>query len=146
MISVRIPKDIRSYKEKLIAGLTARQLIAVFIALVICVPTYIYGRRLLGDDLAGWLVMIVALPAGAVGFYRKNGLPFEKFAAVIIRHFLCPGKRSYQTENAFRLWQNTIENEEITETRRGKRKWLQEKRNASLGCALELWVEEDKIL
>ena len=45
MIAVRIPKEIRAYKEKLVAGLTARQLIASIIAVGICIPLYIFGKK-----------------------------------------------------------------------------------------------------
>ena len=45
MIAVRIPEEIRKYKEKLAFGLTARQLICTIIAAAICVPLYWKGRN-----------------------------------------------------------------------------------------------------
>lgn len=41
MIAVRIPEEIRKYKEKILFGLTARQLITTIIAFAICVPLYL---------------------------------------------------------------------------------------------------------
>ena len=48
MIAVRIPKEIKEYKEKLVFGLNVRQLISVVIALTICIPLYIFGRKIIG--------------------------------------------------------------------------------------------------
>lgn len=46
MIEIRIPKEIRTYKEKLFFGLTLRQLICTLIAVVVNVPLYWFGRTL----------------------------------------------------------------------------------------------------
>ena len=57
MITVRIPKEIREYKEKIFLGLSARQLIATIVTLAICIPLYWFGRKFIHEDLLAWLVM-----------------------------------------------------------------------------------------
>ena len=37
LIEVRIPKEIKEYKEKIIFGLNLRQLISVFVGGIVCV-------------------------------------------------------------------------------------------------------------
>lgn len=107
MIAVRIPKEIKAYKEKLVAGLTLRQLIASILAMAICVPLYIHGTKFLNEELVSWVVMFIALPLAGFGFFKFNGMPFEKFAVAIFRQaVLLPTKRKYKTENCFREWQD----------------------------------------
>ncbi len=110
MISVDVPKEIREYKEKLVFGLTIRQLIAVIIALGICVPLYLYGRLYLNDELLSWLIIFVAIPCVAVGFFKKNGMPFEKYIYAVIKHqLLMPQITVYKTSNFFREKQQVAE-------------------------------------
>ena len=100
MIERPIPKEIKDFKEKLVFGLTARQLIATILTLIICVPTYIFGRPYLGDDLASWICIIVAFPTVAIGFYKKNGMNFEQYLKAIFRfNVIVPNTRKYKIEN-----------------------------------------------
>lgn len=114
MITVRIPKEIREYKEKLAFGLTARQLVASIIALVICVPLYLYGRKILGEDLTSWIVILVALPCAGIGFIKKNGMPFEKYMwAVLKQNLIYPQKTLFKTDNFFRSAQDQAYQEDM---------------------------------
>lgn len=102
MIEKPIPREIRDFKEKLVLGLTGRQLIAVILALIICVPTYIWGRPLLGDDVASWICILAATPSLMFGFYKKNGMTFEQYVKVMFRfNFIVPITRKYKIQNFF---------------------------------------------
>lgn len=102
MIDKPIPKEIKDFQEKLVFGLTGRQLVSVILALVVCVPTYIWGRPYLGDDLASWICILVAVPSLAFGFYTKNGMTFEQYMKAILRfNFVLPMERRYKVENFF---------------------------------------------
>lgn len=114
MITVRIPKEIRQYKEKLAFGLTARQMIATIVAVVVCVPTYLYGRKIMGDDAASWIVITVALPCAGIGFVKKNGMPFEKYIWTVLKQQLIyPQKTNFKTDNFFRDAQNQAYKEDM---------------------------------
>ena len=114
MIAVRIPEEIRKYKEKLAFGLTARQIISSVLALAICVPLYWYGREVIPEDILAWLVILIAVPLVAIGFISVNGLPMEKYFVVWMKfEVLYPRKRRFYTDNAFREWQNKAIAEEI---------------------------------
>lgn len=102
MINIRIPNEIRSYKEKVVAGLTARQLIASIVAALICVPLYFWGKNFLPEDIVSWVVLIIAIPLMAVGFIKISGMPMEKFSVAVVRWFIAPSKRKYATDNYFR--------------------------------------------
>lgn len=107
MIAVRIPEEIRKYKEKIAFGLTARQLICTAVTLLICVPLYWIGKKYISDDLLAWLIIVIALPLESIGFLKINGMPMEKFAVSAFKfEVLYPRKRRYKTENIWRMWQN----------------------------------------
>lgn len=113
MIAVRVPDEIRKYKEKILLGLTARQLLSTIGASLICVPLYFYGKNYLSEELISWLIILTAIPMLSIGFVKFNGMPMEKFAIVWLKYeILYPKKRVFKTENAFREWQNIAIKEE----------------------------------
>lgn len=122
MIVVRIPDEIRKYKEKIMFGLTARQLIAIVLALGVCVPLYMFGKDYIHDEILSWLIIIIAVALGSFGFFTFHGMPAEKFAVVMVKFFIFPPKRKYKVENAFRGWQNEAIKEDAPKTGRERRK------------------------
>jgi len=133
MISVRIPQEIRKYKEKLAFGLNARQLLSTMIALVVCVPLYIFGRAYLGDDILSWAIIIIAIPLLSIGFVRVNGLSAEKFFVSLLKfEFLTPKKRKYSSDVAYRTWQNEADALSSPRTFKEKRDVLKMRAQASL--------------
>jgi len=113
MLTASIPKDIREYKEKLIAGFTARQLISSIAAIGVCVPLYIYGREYLPEDVISWIVIIIAFPLGAIGFFNYNGMPAERFVVCIITYLIYPIKRIYKSTNCLREWQEITKKDDL---------------------------------
>lgn len=115
MIAVRIPEEIRKYKEKIWLGLNARQLLSTMLAFAICVPLYLFGKNFLSDDALSWLIILIAIPIVSIGFVKINGLPMEKYFVEFLKfEILYPQKRKYKSENAFRTWQNIAIKEEAT--------------------------------
>jgi hypothetical protein len=144
MIAVRIPEEIRKYKEKIMLGLNARQLLATLIALFICVPLYWFGRKYMGDDTLSWIIIAIALPILAIGYFKFNGMPMERFVVAIFKHeFLFPRKRRYVTENAFRNWQNMALEEERPKTRREMRREEKTRKSISLERAALITEAEE---
>ena len=113
MIAVRIPDEIKKYKEKIVWGLTARQVISLLLAGFICVPLYWYGKDFIPEDILSWIIILIATPIGAIGFFKFNGMPMEKFIVAVAKfEVLYPRKRVFKTENAFREWQEEAEKED----------------------------------
>ena len=122
MIAVRIPEEIRKYKEKIAFGLTARQLICTIATLFICVPLYWFGRNYIMEDILAWLIITIAVPLEAIGFIKINGMPMEKFAVSAVKfELLFPRKRKFKTENVWREWQNEAIKEELPQTRKERK-------------------------
>ena len=133
MIAVRIPEEIRKYKEKIAFGLTARQLVCTLVALFICVPLYWFGRNYIVEDILAWLIIAIAIPLEAVGFIKINGMPMEKFAVAAFKfEVLFPRKRKFKTENVWREWQNEAIKEEQPKSRRERKKVKKQTKNAKL--------------
>ena len=102
------------YKEKFLFGLTVRQLVSAVVALAICVPLFIFGKDYLGEDLVGWIIILVAIPVFAFGFFRYDGMPFEKFLALIYRQkWVEPQKRKYEELPVFWNCREEIIEDEI---------------------------------
>lgn len=100
MIEIKIPQEIRNYKEKLILGMTLRQIICLTLAIAINVPMYMFLRPHIGDEIASWIIMITGIPLFLIGFFKYNNMNFESFAMMMIRfNFMTPQKRKYKTEN-----------------------------------------------
>ena len=101
MIEIRIPKEIKNYREKLFFGLTLRQCICAGVALLICVPLYIFGRNFIPQELVSWLVILIAAPLMLAGFFKYNDMFFEQFAVEFFYFYFFPQKRVYSYEPVF---------------------------------------------
>jgi len=112
LISVRIPDEIRKYKEKILFGLNARQLVATVLTFLICVPLYYFGKKYISEDILSWLIIIIAVPLISIGFFKFNGMPMEKFIIEVLKfELLFPQKRRYKVENAFKEWERKADKE-----------------------------------
>ena len=114
MIEIKIPKEITDYKEKFLFGLTVRQLVSAVVALAICVPLFIFGKDYFGEDIVGWIIILVAIPVFAFGFFKYDGMPFEKFLAILYRQkWVEPQKRKYEELPVFWNCREEIIEDEI---------------------------------
>ena len=101
-MEVKIPKEIRDYQESIFLGLSARQFIFSCAAVVVAVGMYFVFRKPLGTEVVSWLCILCAAPFAAIGFFRYNGMPFEKFSLAWIRsEFLMPKKLVFRAENLY---------------------------------------------
>ena len=105
MISVSVPKEISDNKEKVIFGLSLRQLVCGVIAVGLAVATGLLLVQVLGlsIDIAGYIIMVEVVPLMALGFVRPRGRPFEEFARLYLDSKLGRHKFSYQTESLIDL-------------------------------------------
>lgn len=130
MIEIRIPKEITMYKEKLFFNLTLRQTICSAVAMAINIPLYFFGSKYIGEEMASWTVIVLAVPIMLTGFFKYNGMSFEKFAVVfIINNFLYPQKRKYKTENLFEIL-DKYEKEEKKNAKKSTRNKEQQKESS----------------
>lgn len=113
MIEIRIPKEIKNYREKLFFGLTLRQSICAGVALLICVPLYIFGNKFIPQEALSWLVILIAASLMLAVFFRYNDMTFEQFAVEFIYHNFTPQKRVYSYEPIFIELRNEYISDEL---------------------------------
>ena len=101
MIEIRIPKEIKNYREKLFFFFLLRQCVCAGVALLICVPLYIFGRNFMPQELVSWIVILIAAPLMLAGFFKYNDMFFEQFAVEFFYFYFFPQKRVYSYEPVF---------------------------------------------
>lgn len=90
---IKIPKEIRQYKESIFFGLSARQFFCAIFAVGIAAGAYLLLGDVIGKETASWLCIVLAAPAAMAGFFTYNGMTFEQFLwAVIVNHRLNPAE------------------------------------------------------
>lgn len=100
MIEVKVPKEIRAYKEKIIGPFTLRQIVSGLITFPIVIPLFIYLLPKVGQQVASYISMALGGPLLLLGFYEKNGQPFEKYLIqIILFYFILPQNRKYSIQN-----------------------------------------------
>ena len=99
MLEVKVPKEISEYREKIAFGLSIRQLVCFIIAFIVGIGTHTLTTRLMSfsNEVASYIVIFLTIPVMAAGFIKKNGLVFEKYVFLYIRHLFGRKKRPYKT-------------------------------------------------
>lgn len=111
-MEVKINREIRDYQENIFFGLNLRQLVFSILAIAIAVGIYFGLRNVLGTETISWLCILGALPFGAMGFIRYNGMTAEQLAMAYIKsEILCPKHLCFEGENFYYLLlKESIEN------------------------------------
>ena len=97
-IEIRIPKEITEYKEKILFGLSIRQLVCFSVAITSGIGTYYFTSKLFNEDVASYVVILEVMPIFAIGFIKKNGFPFEKYVGLMLSHKFGKNRREYATD------------------------------------------------
>lgn len=103
MVEMKIPKEIRSYKENFFFGLNMRQCFFSVLALGAAVGVHILLQPLeLGVDIRSWICILAACPFAFLAFFRYNGMSAEKFVIVWVRsQLLMPRQLLFKPTNIY---------------------------------------------
>ena len=77
-IEVKIPKEIREYRESIFFGLSARQFACSLLALGAAVGLYFLFDPLVGTESVGWICILGAAPFAVCGFFTYHGMTAEQ--------------------------------------------------------------------
>lgn len=119
MAFVPIPKDLNDVKTKIMFKLTGRQLLNFFFAGSIAIPTFIFTKDIIGNDLSILLVMILSSPFMFFAFFEKDGLSGEKY----LKKFIDFKYRS----SLVRIYKNTNIYETIDDIQRFEKQFIKNK-------------------
>lgn len=88
LLQTSIPKEIRDYQEKIIFGLSIRQLGFASLAVAVGIGSYFVLTHLLSVPLsiASYCIVAVCAPFMALGFIRIHGRTFEQHLLLVYRH------------------------------------------------------------
>lgn len=101
-MEVKINREIRDYQESIFFGLNLRQLIFSLLAVGVAVGIYFGLRNVLGTETVSWMCILGAVPFGAMGFIKYNGMTAEQFVSAYIRsEFLMPKHLCFEGENIY---------------------------------------------
>lgn len=68
------------------------------LALGICVPLYVFGKKYIDEDILSWAVILIGVPLFLMGFFQLNDMTFEVFAKEWINFNMNIQKRKYEYE------------------------------------------------
>ena len=99
-MEIKIPKEVHQHRETIFFGLSTRQFLCSALAVGAAVGVYLMFKGVVGQEAASWLCILAAAPIAVTGFFRYNGLTFERFVWAFLKsQVLCAGPREYRAEN-----------------------------------------------
>lgn len=98
VIEIKIPREIKNYKSKFFFNLTFRQMLCSGLAIGICVPLYVFGKKYIDEDILSWAVILIGVPLFLMGFFQLNDMTFEVFAKEWLNFNLNNQRRKYEYE------------------------------------------------
>ena len=101
-MEIKINKEIRDYTESIFFGLSMRQFIFSALACGMAVLVYFLLRNYIGTELLSWICIITAIPFGALGFIKYNGMTADEFVVAWIKsEILTPKVLVFKAENIY---------------------------------------------
>ena len=101
-IEVKIPKEIREYRESIFFGLSTRQFTCSLLALSAAVGLYFVFDPLVGTESVGWICILGAAPFAACGFFTYHGMTAEQVLwAWFKSEILCPKRLVFKSDSYY---------------------------------------------
>ena len=101
-MEIKIPKEIREYRESIFFGLNARQFVCAVFALGVAVGVYFLLQPYVGTEEVGWMCILAAAPFAACGFFSYHGMTAEQFLwAWVKSELLYPKKLAFRSDNVY---------------------------------------------
>lgn len=99
-MEIKINKEIRDYQETLFFGLSLRQFVCSALAVGVALAIYFALRNVFDRETVSWVCIVSAAPVAVAGFFRYNGMTFERFLWAFIKsELLFAGHRVWKAEN-----------------------------------------------
>ncbi|MGM9903816.1 hypothetical protein A5844_002677 [Enterococcus sp. 10A9_DIV0425] len=100
-VEVKVPKDIKEYKEKIIAGMNLKQLLCLSIAasVNIVISLIFIGWLKIPMVITSWLMIITSIPIVSFGWFKRHGLTFEVYLKHFFKYHFSPGVRTKKTKH-----------------------------------------------
>ena len=101
-MEIKVNKEIGNYTESVFFGLSLRQFIFSALACGVAVLLYFLLRGHFGIETLSWVCILGAVPFGALGFVKYNGMNAEEFVIPWIKsEILMPKVLFFKPENFY---------------------------------------------
>ena len=107
-MEIKVNREIRDHSESLLLGLSLRQLVFSFLAILVAITVYFLLRGTFSLETLSWLCILCASPFAALGFVRFNGMNATQLLAVILKYLITPKMLFYKTENRFEKYTKEV--------------------------------------
>lgn len=125
-MQIEINKEIRSFTEAIVLGLSLRQCIFSAIAVIISLGIYLSFNEYISTEYLSWIIVGVSIPCGLMGFFTYNKMHFEKFIIVYIKTIiLTPNKLVFKAK--------PFEIREDNDNRKDKKEYAKNRKTNSKG-------------
>lgn len=92
-MEIKINKEIRKYEEEFFMGLNLRKAACAVIAMALGLAVGLGLRKYLSIETISWVIPLAVIPLFIIGFKSFQGLPFERFVIVYVRHKFAIAKK-----------------------------------------------------
>lgn len=141
-MEIKINKEIRDFNESIFFGLSMRQFIFSFLAVVVAILLYFILRNFLGIETLSWLCIVGSAPFALFGFVKYNGMYAEEFIIAWIKsEILTPSVLLFKPENIYDELINSenrkakkegVKNDKVTKKDFSKKKQRRKNKNTKI--------------
>lgn len=101
-MEVKINREIRNYTESMFFGLSMRQFIFSFLAILVAVGLYFLLKPHFGTETVSWMCILGAAPFAALGFITYHGMTAEQSLWAWLRsELLEPKELRFESSNLY---------------------------------------------
>ena len=101
-MEVKINREIRNYTESMFFGLSMRQFVFSFLAILVAVGLYFLLKPHFGTETVSWMCILGAAPFAALGFITYHGMTAEQFLWAWLRsELLEPKELRFEASNLY---------------------------------------------
>lgn len=121
MLTLPIQKDLAKYEPKIVGKFTKRTLVCTVCAIAAALLMAFYLNAVICVDIDdwGWLVVAIAVPFWAVGFWKPDGMKAEQWLPLWAKHVI--GQDVIEYRNAWHIEEIRKEVEDVRKEENGTR-------------------------
>ena len=119
-MEVKMNKEVTEYRENVFMGLSVRKVVWLVLAGIVAICVYFWAKPRFGENVTSILCMISAVPCILMGFFKRNGLYFDRYILTVFRfYFVVPRFLYFKSENPlyekYQRSESVVKNEEKKE-------------------------------
>lgn len=92
-MEVRINKDVREFHENILLGLSLRQTLFSIVGCLSACGNFLIFNEKIGSEITSWLCILGSLPFIIIGFFKFQGLNFEKFICCFFKSIILKNRK-----------------------------------------------------